>query len=67
LKRLRAAVRERGAGRITIAKRGSAVDVDRLRRDLRPAGGGELTIVLTRVGGAPTALLCAPGPLNCAG
>jgi SAM-dependent methyltransferase len=67
LKRLRAAVRERGAGRITIAKRGSAVDVDRLRRDLRPAGDGELTIVLTRVRGAPTALLCAPGPLNRAG
>jgi SAM-dependent methyltransferase len=60
LKRLRAELRARGAGRITIAKRGSAVDVDRLRRDLKPAGDNELTVVLTRVAGAPTALLCTP-------
>jgi hypothetical protein len=60
LKRLRSALRARGAGRITIAKRGSAVDVERLRRDLKPAGDAELTVVLTRVAGAPTALLCTP-------
>jgi SAM-dependent methyltransferase len=60
LKRLRSALRARGAGRITIAKRGSAVDVERLRRDLKPVGDAELTVVLTRVAGAPTALLCTP-------
>nr|WP_240939978.1 class I SAM-dependent methyltransferase [Planosporangium flavigriseum] len=60
LKRLRSALHARGAGRITIAKRGSAVDVERLRRDLRPTGDAELTVVLTRVAGAPTALLCTP-------
>jgi SAM-dependent methyltransferase len=58
LKRLRAALRAYGAGRLTIAKRGSAVDVDRLRRDLRAAGNTTMTVVLTRVAGAPTALLC---------
>jgi hypothetical protein len=59
LKRLRSALRARGAGRLTIAKRGSAVDVERLRRDLKPAGDAEVTVVLTRVAGAPHALICA--------
>jgi SAM-dependent methyltransferase len=58
LKRLRAALRAHGAGRLTIAKRGSAVDVDRLRRDLRATGDATMTVVLTRVAGAPTAILC---------
>jgi SAM-dependent methyltransferase len=60
LKRLRSALRARGVGRLTIAKRGSAVDVERLRRDLKPTGDAELTVVLTRVAGAQTALLCTP-------
>jgi hypothetical protein len=60
LKRLRSTLRTRGIGRLTIAKRGSAVDVERLRRDLRLSGDGELTAVLTRVAGAPTVLLCTP-------
>nr|WP_240948135.1 class I SAM-dependent methyltransferase [Planosporangium mesophilum] len=60
LKRLRSALRTRGVGAVTIAKRGSAVDVERLRRDLRLSGDAELTVVLTRVAGAQTALLCAP-------
>ncbi|MDT4987455.1 MAG: hypothetical protein QOI74_1549 [Micromonosporaceae bacterium] len=60
LKRLRSTLRARGIGRLTIAKRGSAVDVERLRRDLRLSGDGELTAVLTRVAGAPTVLLCTP-------
>jgi SAM-dependent methyltransferase len=60
LKRLRAALRSRGVGKVTIAKRGSAVDVERLRRDLKLTGDAELTVVLTRVAGAPTALLCTP-------
>jgi len=57
LKRLRAALRARGVGRLTVLKRGSAVDPQRLRRDLRLAGDGTATVVLTRVAGAPTVLL----------
>jgi hypothetical protein len=62
VKRLRAALRERGVGRLTIKKRGSPLDPDQLRRQLRPAGPAEATLVLTRVAGAPTALLVAPAP-----
>ena len=60
LKRLRAALRERGIGRLTIKKRGSALEPEQLRRDLRLEGPNELTIILTRVAGAPTVLLCQP-------
>lgn len=62
LKRLRAALRSAGVGRVELMKRGSGVDVERLRRDLRLAGGGGATVVLTRVAGAATALLCQPVP-----
>ncbi len=58
VKRLRAALRERRVGRVEILKRGSAVDVEALRRDLRLAGDSPASVVLTRVAGAPTALLC---------
>ena len=60
LKRLRSALRERGIGRLTIKKRGSALEPSQLRRDLRLAGPAEATIILTRVAGAPTVLLCQP-------
>jgi THUMP domain-like len=60
LKKLRAELRRRGVGALTIKKRGSAVDVERLRRDLRLSGPDELTLVLTRIGAAPFALLCRP-------
>lgn len=58
LKRLRASLRAAGVGRVEIMKRGSAVDPERLRRDLRLAGDNAATVVLTRVAGAPTALVC---------
>lgn len=60
LKRLRAMLQERDVGRVTIKKRGSALDVERLRRDLRLRGSGSATIVLTRVAEAPTALVVRP-------
>jgi SAM-dependent methyltransferase len=60
VKRLRAALRERGVGRVDIHKRGSAVDVEVLRRDLRLSGSAAATVMLTRVAGAPTALLVTP-------
>lgn len=59
LKRLRAALRERGVGTVTIKKRGSAVDVERLRRDLRLNGPESAVVVLTRFGSRPYCLLCA--------
>jgi SAM-dependent methyltransferase len=62
VKRLRQALRVRRAGNVTIKKRGTAVDIDRLRHDLRPAGPERATVVLTRVGAAPVALLCEPVP-----
>ena len=38
LKRLRAALRDRGIGALTIKKRGSALEPEQLRRDLRLSG-----------------------------
>ncbi|PZG56255.1 SAM-dependent methyltransferase [Spongiactinospora gelatinilytica] len=58
LKRLRAALRERQVGTVTLKKRGSAVDIERLRRDLRLSGENSLTVVLTRIAEKPFALLC---------
>jgi SAM-dependent methyltransferase len=60
VKRLRAALRGRGAGRLTVKKRGSPVDPGELRRAMRLTGTAEATVVLTRVGGAPTALIVTP-------
>ncbi|MEV0727923.1 methyltransferase domain-containing protein [Polymorphospora sp. NPDC050346] len=60
LKRLRALLRDRGVGRVEILKRGSALDPERLRRDLRLAGPAATSLVLTRVAGAPTVVLCRP-------
>ncbi|MDL4821612.1 class I SAM-dependent methyltransferase [Actinomadura opuntiae] len=66
VKRLKAELRRREAGVLTVKKRGSAVDVDRLRRDLGFGGrrggygGAEATVVVTRVGRDPVALLARP-------
>ncbi|SCF15137.1 Methyltransferase domain-containing protein [Micromonospora mirobrigensis] len=62
LKRLRALLRERGVGRVEILKRGSALEPEKLRRDLRLAGGAGASLVLTRVAGAPTVLIGRPAP-----
>nr|WP_221376808.1 class I SAM-dependent methyltransferase [Actinoplanes polyasparticus] len=58
LKRLRALLRERGVGRLEIRKRGSALEPDQLRKDLRLSGPQAASLVLTRVAGAPTVILC---------
>ncbi|MFC3501313.1 methyltransferase domain-containing protein [Micromonospora krabiensis] len=60
LKRLRALLRDRGVGRVEILKRGSALTPEQLRRDLRLAGDAAASLVLTRVAGAPTVLVCQP-------
>ncbi|WP_246354878.1 THUMP-like domain-containing protein [Nocardioides ungokensis] len=59
-KPLRAALRERRIGRLTIKKRGVDVVPDELRKRLDLTGDAEATIVLTRVAGSGTALLVRP-------
>jgi SAM-dependent methyltransferase len=59
-KALRAALRERGIGSLTIKKRGVSVVPEELRRRLGLRGEREATLVLTRVAGRGTALLVRP-------
>ena len=59
-KALRAALHERGIGRLTIKKRGVDVVPDQLRKRLALTGDNEATIVLTRVDGQGTCLLVRP-------
>ena len=60
LKRLRAMLRARGVGRLTVKKRGSAITPESLRGQLRLSGPNEATIVLTKVAGELTVLLVTP-------
>ncbi|HET9500773.1 MAG TPA: class I SAM-dependent methyltransferase [Marmoricola sp.] len=59
-KALRAALRARNIGRLTIKKRGVQVVPDELRKRLALRGDGEATVVLTRAAGKGTALLVRP-------
>ncbi|WP_455431877.1 class I SAM-dependent methyltransferase [Streptomyces wuyuanensis] len=60
LKKLKALLRERGVGTLTVKKRGSAVEPEELRRKVKPSGPNAATVFLTRVAGAPTVLIGAP-------
>ncbi|MBB1254147.1 methyltransferase domain-containing protein [Streptomyces sp. OF3] len=60
LKRLKALLREREVGTLTVKKRGSPVEPEELRRRVRPKGPNSATVFLTRVEGAPTMLLGRP-------
>jgi hypothetical protein len=59
-KQLRAALRDRSIGTLTIKKRGVDVVPDQLRQRLALRGDHAATIVLTRVAGEGTALLVEP-------
>ena len=59
-KQLRAALRERNVGRLTIKKRGVDIVPEQLRKKLDLRGDEEATLVLTRVAGSGVALLVAP-------
>ena len=59
-KQLKAALRERGIGRLTIKKRGVQIVPEELRKRLSLRGDEEATLVLTRVAGQGTALLVQP-------
>jgi hypothetical protein len=58
LKRLKALLRSRGIGRVTVKKRGSPIEPETLARQLRGPGEGTAVVVVTRVAGAPTVLVC---------
>ncbi|MBN2176919.1 MAG: SAM-dependent methyltransferase [Demequinaceae bacterium] len=60
VKNLRSYLRERGIGRVTIKKRGTAVTPEGLRSELRLKGDEEATIVLTRVSGEQRILVVEP-------
>jgi len=57
LKQLRHELRARTVGAVTIMKRGSAVDVEKLRRDLRLSGDQHAVVVLALVEGRHQVLI----------
>ncbi|GAA3154910.1 class I SAM-dependent methyltransferase [Blastococcus jejuensis] len=59
LKKLRALLRSRGIGRVVVKKRGSPIEPETLARQLRGPGSASAVVVVTRVAGAPTVLVCA--------
>ena len=59
-KKLKATLRARGIGRVVVKKRGSPIEPEALARQLRGPGSGSAVVVVTRVAGAPTVLLCDP-------
>ncbi|MGV9890988.1 THUMP-like domain-containing protein [Streptomyces sp. NPDC003395] len=62
VKKLKALLRERAVGVLTVKKRGSAVEPEELRRKVlpKPHGREAATVFLTRVAGAPTMLIGRP-------
>ncbi|WP_349253911.1 class I SAM-dependent methyltransferase [Streptomyces sp. BPTC-684] len=60
MKKLKALLRERGVGVLTVKKRGSAVEPEELRRKMKLQGRASATVFLTRVAGAPTMLIGRP-------
>lgn len=60
VKKLKALLREREVGVLTVKKRGSAVEPEELRRKVKPQGPNAATVFLTRVAGAPTMLIGHP-------
>nr|WP_311765229.1 SAM-dependent methyltransferase [Streptomyces zingiberis] len=60
LKRLKALLREREVGTLTVKKRGSPITPEELRRRVKPRGPNAATVFLTRMAGAPAMLLGHP-------
>ncbi|WP_307835504.1 class I SAM-dependent methyltransferase [Streptomyces adelaidensis] len=60
VKKLRALLREREVGILTVKKRGSAVEPEELRKKVKPQGRNSATVFMTRVAGAPTMLIGHP-------
>ncbi|TGB03275.1 methyltransferase domain-containing protein [Streptomyces sp. MZ04] len=62
VKKLKALLKAREVGILTVKKRGSAVEPEELRRKVKPQGKNSATVFLTRVGGAPAMLIGHPVP-----
>ncbi|MER7173723.1 class I SAM-dependent methyltransferase [Streptomyces mesophilus] len=62
VKKLKALLREREVGILTVKKRGSAVEPEELRKKMKLQGRNSATVFLTRVAGAPTMLVGHPAP-----
>ncbi len=60
VKRLRALLRARNIGPVTVKKRGSPIEPEALRAQLRLSGTEHAVVVLTRMGDDPTVLVCRP-------
>ncbi len=60
LKPLRERLRAHDAGALVVKKRGTAVEPDTLRRQLKLSGGTVVTVVLTRSAGRQIALIVRP-------
>lgn len=58
LKRLRSRLRELDVGRVIVKKRGSPIDPQELEQRLRLEGTRALTLMVTRVLGRPSVILC---------
>jgi SAM-dependent methyltransferase len=60
LKSLRARLREYDAGPLVVKKRGTAVEPEQLRKQLKLTGSREVTVVLTRAAGRQIAMVVEP-------
>jgi SAM-dependent methyltransferase len=60
LKNLRAHLRARNVGRVTVKKRGSPLTPEKLIADLKLHGEEQRALVLTRLQGEPVVLVCLP-------
>jgi SAM-dependent methyltransferase len=60
LKPLRARLRAHDAGPLVVKKRGTAVEPEQLRRQLKLTGSREVTVVLTRSAGRQVAMVVRP-------
>lgn len=63
LKRLRAYLRERQVGQVTVKKRGSPLTPETLIPQLKLKGSQARTLVLTRLQGAPVVIICDVQPV----
>jgi len=62
LKGLRAYLRQRGVGRVTVKKRGSPLQPEALIRELRLSGEAECVLFLTHLSGAPVVIVAQSTP-----
>lgn len=65
LRQLRTALAARRIGRLEIKKRGVDCDPEKLRAQLRPAGDASATLIVTRIGSKPVAILAGRVPVGC--